>query len=96
MQEKLSEEDLEKALTDPAGIFPAPQAVLDQEGLTDEQKIEILRRWEYDAREVMVMEEETFPAAEPSPTLDQVLDALRRLGAGSDDPRPSPTKQGGT
>ena len=95
MHEKLSEEDLKKAFTDPAGVFPSPQAVIDQEGLTDEQKIEILKRWEYDARELMVMEEEAFPAAEPNSTLDLVLDALRQLNAGKDGPQPSPTKHGG-
>ncbi len=95
MHKKLSDEDLQKALTDPASVFPAPQAVLDQDGLTDRQKIDILRRWEYDARELMVMEEEALPATEPTATLDLVLDALHRLGAVDDRPQPSPTKQGG-
>ncbi|MDX1500419.1 MAG: hypothetical protein R3176_11005 [Woeseiaceae bacterium] len=95
MQKELSAEDLQMALTDPASVFPAPQAVLDQVGLTDRQKIEILRRWEYDARELMVMEEEALPATGPSATLDLVLRALHELGAVDDAPHPSPTKQGG-
>lgn len=95
MQKKLSDEDLQRALTDPASVFPAPQAVVEQDDLSNEQKIEILRRWEYDARELMVMEEEALPATEPSPTLDLVLEALHCLGAIDDAPHPSPTKQGG-
>ncbi len=95
MQMKLSDEDLQKAFTDPASVFPAPRAVLDQDGLSDPQKIEILRRWEYDARELMVMEEEALPATGPTAMLDLVLEALHELGAVDDAPHPSPTKQGG-
>ncbi len=44
--------DLDKALLDPASVFKTPEGVLNSHELSREQKIEILRRWEYDAREL--------------------------------------------
>jgi hypothetical protein len=95
MKSTISEEDLEKALVDPASVFSTPAAVLDERSLTREQKIEILRRWEYDAREMQVADEEGFPARKPGVLLDSVLKALHSLGAGPDTERSPPTKQGG-
>ena len=53
-----NEIDYAKALLDPESVFVAPEDVLTCEGLTKEQKIEVLRRWEYEASEVEVAEEE--------------------------------------
>ena len=39
--------DYEKALVNPALAFESPEAVLTQSGLSDAQKIEILRRWSF-------------------------------------------------
>lgn len=44
--------DIEKAMLDPVSVFACPDEVFDDQSLTREQKIEILRRWEYDAREL--------------------------------------------
>lgn len=96
MGDKLSDEKKQAALRDPASVFGDPQDVLGQAGLSDDEKIEILRRWEYDARELQVMEEESLPSREPATTLDSVLAALRRLGAGPGTENSPPTKQGGT
>lgn len=41
--------DLEQALQDPASVFASPEEVAAHPGFTREQKIEILRLWEYDA-----------------------------------------------
>jgi len=58
--------------------------LLSRQDLTREQKLETLHQWELDLRERMVAEEENMPAAEPvGPTLDEVLEALRSLGAES-------------
>jgi hypothetical protein len=63
----------------------SPSELLSRQDLTREQKIEALRQWELDLREQMVAEEENMPASEPlGVTLDEVLEALRSLGAESE------------
>lgn len=60
----------------------SPKTVLGREDLSRQEKIELLRQWELDLREGMVAEEENMPPSEPlTVTLDEVLDALRALGA---------------
>ena len=87
--------DVEKALLDPGLVFKTPGEVLANNELTRAQKIEILRRWEYDVRELEVADEEGMQGPEPV-TLDAVLDALRTLGAPEDTENSAPTKQGGS
>jgi hypothetical protein len=87
--------DVEKALLDPGLVFKTPGEVLANDELTRAQKIEILRRWEYDVRELQVADEEGMEGPEPV-TLDAVLDALRTLGAPEDTENSAPTKQGGS
>ena len=87
--------DVEKALLDPGLVFKTPGDVLANNQLTRAQKIEILRRWEYDVRELQVADEEGMEGPEPV-TLDAVLDALRTLGAPEDTEHSAPTKQGGS
>jgi hypothetical protein len=87
--------DVEKALLDPGLVFKTPTEVLANNELTRAQKIEILRRWEYDVRELQVADEEGMEGPEPV-TLDAVLDALRTLGAPEDTENSAPTKQGGS
>lgn len=86
--------DIEKALLDPASIFAAPEEVEAEARLSLEQKIEILRRWEYDAAELAVAEEEGMPGGNGE-TLQRVVAALDRLAGGYDPGRSPPTKQGG-
>jgi hypothetical protein len=87
--------DVEKALLDPALVFKTPEEVLADNELSREQRIKILRRWEYDVRELQVAEEEGMEGPQPL-TLDVVLRALRALGAPADTERSAPTKQGGS
>ena len=87
--------DVEKALLDPGLVFKTPEELLANNQLSREQKIEILRRWEYDVRELQVAEEESMDGPQPV-TLDAVLRALRELGAPADTERSAPTKQGGS
>jgi hypothetical protein len=62
----------------------SPEKLLDRDDLTRDEKVEMLRQWELDLREGMVAEEENMPPSEPpTVTLDEVLDALRALGAES-------------
>jgi hypothetical protein len=82
-------------LVDPALVFKAPEEVVADNELSREQKIKILQRWEYDVRELQVAEEEGMEGPQ-SVTLDEVLGALRALGAPADTERSAPTKQGGS
>lgn len=89
--------DIEKSLLNPAAAFKKPQEVLDSQDLSRQQKIEALRRWEYDLRELQVAEEEGMRSPKPeSVTLDMVLKALNLLGEPSDMEHTAPTKQGGS
>lgn len=86
--------ELDKALLDPTSVFDAPQHVVDHENYSHEQKIKILKRWEYDARELEVAEEENMGSDVPS-ILDEVLNALHKLNVSPDIEHSPPTKQGG-
>ena len=94
MKPTLSDAQLTRALIDPASIFTNPLDVVDAD-LSTKCKIEILKRWEYDAKEMQVADEEGFPSREQGTVLDAVLTALHRLGAGPDLEHSPPTKQGG-
>jgi len=86
--------NIEQAMLDPASVFKSPDDVCEEASLTREQKIKILRRWEYDARELEVCEEENMGGGPPD-VLDKVLAALHKLDAEVDVKHSPPTKQGG-
>ena len=86
--------DIEKAMFDPASVFACPDDVFSEKTLTREQKIRILRCWEYDARELGVAEEENMGGGPPD-RLSEVLNVLLRLDEGLDHEHSPPTKQGG-
>ena len=44
--------DVKKAMLNPTSVFKGPEDVVADDDLARDQKIEILRRWEYDAREL--------------------------------------------
>jgi len=91
--------NVEKALLNPEAVFKKPQEVVERHDLSREQKIEILRRWAYDVRELQVADDESMTTKkpqEPAVTLDAVLNALRSLGASADVEHSAPTKQGGS
>jgi len=86
--------DLEQALLDPGSVFSSPEELRDHRGLTCEQKIEILRRWAYDASELAVAEEEGMIGGESS-QLARVISVLDSLTGGYDVEHSPPTKQEG-
>lgn len=86
--------NIDKAMLDPASVFSCPADVSNESTLTREQKIKLLRRWEYDARELEVAEEENMGGGPPD-ILDEILAELNRLHAEADTDHSSPTKQGG-
>jgi len=85
--------DYEQALLDPGSVFSRPEDILTHPALSREQKIEILRRWTYDASEVSVATEEGMPDGNGD-LLRRIMVALDRL-ADVDMEHTGPTKQHG-
>ncbi len=84
--------DVKKAMLDPTSVFKDPEEVVASDELNRDQKIEILRRWEYDARQLEVAEEEAGMAVRRPDMFDCVVQALHTLGAERDPERSPPTK----
>ena len=84
--------DVKKAMLDPTMVFKDPNEVVANDELNRDQKIEILRRWEYDAHQLEVAEEEAGMGVRRPEILDQVIQALHTLGAERDTEHTPPTK----
>ncbi len=84
--------DVKKAMLDPTMVFKDPNEVVASDELTRDLKIEILRRWEYDAHQLEVAEEEAGMGVRRPEILDQVIQALHTLGAERDTEHTPPTK----
>ncbi len=84
--------DVKQAMLDPTSVFKDPTDVVADKNLSRDQKIEILRRWEYDARELEVAEEEAGMAVRCPEMFDRVVQALHTLGAERDTEHTPPTK----
>ena len=84
---------LEQALSDPASLFKHPLDVLKANNLSKEDKIRVLKQWEYDAREMAVAEEENMMGENDNP-LPEILDALHQLGVHGDPEDGGSTKHG--
>ncbi len=84
--------DVIKAMLDPTMVFEDPMNVVANDELTRDQKIEILRRWEYDARQLEIAEEEAGMAVRRPEMFDRVLQALHTLGVERDIEHTPPTK----
>lgn len=83
--------DLNRALFDPAAVFRRPAAVVEDESLPLEDKVEILHRWTYDAIEMAVAEEEGMGGGEIV-SVDAILAALSCLTDGYRSKQTGPTK----
>ncbi len=84
--------DVKKAMLDPTMVFKYPNEVVASDELTRDLKIEILRRWEYDAHQLEVAEEEAGMGVRRPELLDQVIQAFHTLGAERDTEHTPPTK----
>jgi len=78
----------------PGSVFATPEEVLEHDELSEAQKIEILRRWQYDAVELDVAVEEGMPG-DDSPLLRRIMLALGTLSGPIDVEHLGPTKQHG-
>ena len=83
--------DYEKAKLKPAAVFKRPQEVVSSQELSREQKIEILRQWEQDARLMDVAEEESRPDPEPK-LLQPIREAMHALNYWPDTEHSGPSK----
>lgn len=90
----MDEFTLARAKRSPSSVFDTPEAIRDHPDLEPAQKIELLRRWAYDAAELQVAEEEGMGHGERADMVE-VLRVLSELGADLDPDHPAPTKQGG-
>lgn len=86
--------NFEQVMLNPASEFAHPSDVYREQSLTRDQKIQILRQWEYDARELQVAEEENMSGGSAN-NLQEILSVLHQLDAASNPSLSSPTKQGG-
>lgn len=77
---KLRGIELKRARLVPSSVFTSPDDVVRSVELSRAQKIEILRRWEFDARRSASLEPPARLADEVG-MLDQVRGALATLGA---------------
>ena len=74
----MSEINLERALSDPAGLFKSPDAVLQHPAMSREQKLQILKNWQLDASRLEGSEGEGM-GGEDAPMLHRVCVALATL-----------------
>ncbi|MBR0651838.1 hypothetical protein GXW78_19365 [Roseomonas terrae] len=85
---------IERAMLDPPSVFATPEAVLAEDRLSKQQKIEILRRWMNDAASVSVAVEEGMPGNEDALARRVVL-ALQQIAGPLDLEHSGPNKQRG-
>ncbi len=75
--DKLNGIELKRARLVPSSVFTSPDAVVRSTELSRAQKIQILRRWEFDARRTS---DSGIACADPSRILGEVQGALASLG----------------
>lgn len=87
--------NFEQALKNPASAFETPGAIIQDRSLSATQKYQLLKLWEYDARELEVAEEENMAGGPPS-RLREVVQALHEISSALEQHElDSPTKHGG-
>ncbi len=73
----------DKLMTDPGDVFKTPRDVLENEELSDEQKITVLEQWQDEVKQHLVAEEEAMPGEDPDDAelLQEIHEALTTLRA---------------
>jgi hypothetical protein len=91
----------DNALTDVGKVYAQPSDIIAAEDLSHQQKVKLLRQWEFDLRENLVASEEnmtaeTLPEGHSAELLRGVRKALISIGAvDHKDETAAPMKQGG-
>jgi hypothetical protein len=88
------------ALTDVTKVFAHPTEIVSAEDLSQQQKVKLLRQWEFDLRENLVASEENMTATAPEGQSAELLRGVRKalMGLGAADHKDetaAPTKTGG-
>ena len=68
---------IEKAKVNPTKVFHTPKEVLSAD-IPDKAKIEILKNWEDEARQLQAAQDENMSGGEPS-RIDEVRQAIDKL-----------------
>jgi hypothetical protein len=76
-------------------MTPDVEELVRRDVLSRPRKIEVLRRWEQDARDLQVAADENMAGDDSASLLQRIHEALRALGADPDPDRGAPTKHGG-
>lgn len=79
---RLTKTEVDQALITPGSIFDTPMEVVGAPDLSKSEKIEILKRWELDARALQRATDESMSGGE-QPPLDAVNQALSILDPGN-------------
>src|SRR5262249_53162667 len=88
--------EFEKAKQDVSKCFDHPQDIVDSENLTPIQKIELLKQWELDLRQLMVASEENMPGTAPGQTAELMTNVRSLLaGLGANDTQPAAVNKAG-
>ncbi|MCW8196412.1 hypothetical protein F6455_16585 [Proteobacteria bacterium 005FR1] len=85
--------DFNQAKLNPASEFRHPAEVVSEPSFTKDQKLAVLRQWEYDVREMEVAEDENMQGGSRV-ALRDVLNALDEVDPDREE-QSSPNKQGG-
>ena len=72
--------DFNEAKLDPSRSFESPKEILSHSELSKDQKLELLKRWEYDAKLLELAEDENMaPTLPEDDLLDEVLQSIKLL-----------------
>lgn len=69
---------LDAILRDPSAVYKRPDDIVQDSNLNDDEKLEVLEQWEFDARELQVASDENMPGQQEAP-LDEILAAKKKL-----------------
>jgi hypothetical protein len=91
--------DFDQALLSPTSVFDAPMEVVKTDALTTDQKLEILKRWEAEARDLQVAAEENMSGGESNGLIEvrKAIDAVcnrENVSEKSGRSTPGPSKSG--
>ena len=80
LKEKIRVIDVSRAKLTPSAVFRHPRDVVIDKELSFSDKVDILKQWAYDERELEVAEEENMPGKNSHNHLGEVMEALLELG----------------
>lgn len=70
--------EFKKALSNPSQAFDSPKNIIYDNRFTNEQKLEILHSWEFEAKELEIAEDESMNETSPD-ILDEILAAIQQV-----------------